>query len=220
MDNVDDLYGKKKRKPLLILGVLATLITATAGLLSILSETGLLRTNLAQPQVVVVTGDTSAPAPPPALPTARPATLPPPPTQAAGVTAETEQFVNDFLSGAIAAEILARTYSDASYAALYFTGDPLQSIREAIADLYIQGLYAVPEFDVNQSYIADIRMVRENLLEVDTCEAWSESYYWLIDGSFAASEPPHLVPQTITIERFIEGWFITKIAFYNLPSFC
>ena len=32
--------------------------------------------------------------------------------------------------------------------------------------------------------------------------------------------PPRLMPQTITIERFIEGWLITKVAFYNPPSFC
>jgi len=170
----------------------------------------------------VVLPTAAPPTAPPAVPTPVPATSVPPslPTQAAGVTNEVEQFVSDFLSRAIAAEILTFTYSDAAYAAQFTAGERLLDMQESLATLISEGLYVVPQFDAEQSYIADIRIVHDYMLEVDTCEVWAKTFYRLSDGAVVQVESPTLIPQTITIEQFNLGWYITHIDFYDPPSFC
>jgi hypothetical protein len=234
MSDLDNVYDRKNGKHFWTLGGLAGLITAIVAALTFLVQTGVLPIDAtpaglpAPTQIIVLAVSTLLPpaAPPPTAPPVVPtpvlATSIPParPTQAVGITSEMEQFVTDFLARAIAAEILAFTYSDATYAAQFTTGQRLLDVQESLAALVSEGLYVVPQFDSGQSYIADIRIVHDNMLEVDTCEVWAKTFYHLVDGVVVYVEPPTLMPQTITIERFVEGWFITKIAFYNPPSFC
>jgi hypothetical protein len=78
----------------------------------------------------------------------------------------------------------------------------------------------ISELDFYESYIEEIRIVNNNRLDVDTCETWSTATYRLSDGAFLDSEGPTLLPQTITIERLTDGWYITNVVFYDAPHFC
>ncbi|HNO94008.1 MAG TPA: hypothetical protein PKJ84_07550, partial [Anaerolineales bacterium] len=57
-------------------------------------------------------------------------------------------------------------------------------------------------------------------LEVDTCEVWSLQYYRRSDGALVQSNEPKLLPQTITIQKIENGWFITAVQFFEAPAFC
>jgi hypothetical protein len=217
--------AEKEKKSFWTPGGIAAMITAITGLVTMLFAVGILQGPAATP--TPVSGATlqhnaaSATDPQPAALEAA-ATAPswPPDTGDVSVSAETQQVVNEFLSAAVLAETFAYTYSDPSYAAQVYAGEPLRSIQEAIVDLNGQGLFQVPEFDSANSHLVDIRVVGDGRIEVDTCEIWTVSYYRLYDGAFVGADSPRLTPQTITIERFSSGWFITNVAFYNPPSFC
>ena len=174
--------------------------------------------------------------PPTALPVIAQPTVPPPTVQmvappptippatrlaeAAGVSAETARFVKDFLTGAVAAEILAYTYNDASYAAQFMAGNRMRDVETDIAYLKSQGVLRAIAIDTDRSYIANIRVIHDAQIEVDTCEVWSATYYHWLDGATVGADPPEMLPQTITIEHLSAGWFITRIAFHDPPSFC
>ena len=219
--------AEKEKRSFWTLGGIAALITAVTGIVTALYAIGILRGPAATPAAASPVGAAvqhsavSATGPQPAASAAGAAT--PSWSPAAGdvsVSPEMQQLVNQFLSAAVLAETLAYTYSDPSYAEQVYAGDPLRSIREAIVDLNSQGLVQVPEFDSANSHLVDIRAIGDDKIEVDTCEIWAVSYYRLYDGAFVGADSPHLTPQTITIERFSSGWFITNVAFYNPPSFC
>ncbi|WP_420630119.1 hypothetical protein [Candidatus Leptofilum sp.] len=131
-----------------------------------------------------------------------------------------EQDVANFLYEAVVAETAAYLYLDGSYVSYYFTGVPLSVMQSEIIDLANQGVIVAKLYDETQSYIYDIRFVNDSYIEVDSCEIWSLEMYSVWDSSFLGGEPPALFPQTITIEQFSNGWFITNIAFYEVPAFC
>ncbi|WP_420645139.1 hypothetical protein [Candidatus Leptofilum sp.] len=131
-----------------------------------------------------------------------------------------EQDVANFLYEAVLAETAAYLYLDSSYVSYYFTGAPLGLMQTEIADLTSQGVVVAKLYDETQSTIYDIRFINDSTIEVDSCEIWSMELYSVWDSSLLDSEPPTLFPQTITIEQFSNGWFITDIAFYEVPAFC
>ena len=100
------------------------------------------------------------------------------------------------------------------------TGEPLRSIKYNLGSLSEKGMVYVPRFDFANSSTVAIRTVRNGKIEVDRCEIWSGSYHPRDENAPVTEEPPDLVPQTITIEHLRAGWFITRIAFYDAPSFC
>lgn len=135
------------------------------------------------------------------------------------VSPELEREINDFLSGAIQAEISAYWYGDASYATQFYA-DALQTLQLKIAELNRRGILEVASFDYAASYIADVRFTNDNTIEVDSCEYWASDYYDRQTGALIGSEPSRLVPQTIMVERFDTRLFITSIAFYTGRAFC
>lgn len=183
-------------------GGIATLVAAISGLITVLFTAGLLPN-------------------PPATPNATTSSVGLSPTVTrADTSPDMQQFVGEFLQNAVIAEILAYTESDASYAELYMTGDALRSIRQAIAELNSQGLYQEPVFDFESFRLVAVRARGSDKIEADTCETWAADFYSLADGAWVGERLPALVPQTITIERSGSAWYITRVAFFNPPSFC
>lgn len=131
-----------------------------------------------------------------------------------------EADVKQFLYEAVLAETAAYLYLDSSYVSYYFT-DPLFSFMESeIADLATNGVIIAKLFDENQSYTYDIRFIDDYTIEVDNCEVWSQEMYNLWDSILLGSDAPALYPQTITIEQFSDGWYITNVLFYETAAFC
>jgi hypothetical protein len=136
-----------------------------------------------------------------------------------GITPEQWQAVEDFLRGAVAAEIAAYEYGDPSYASMFY-GDALQTIQTQIADLNARGVMLAAQFDVNSSYVHDIRAPSNNRIEVDSCEYWAQAYYDRLTGTLLESTDWTLVPQTIMIEYLNADFYITSVAFYGDQAFC
>jgi hypothetical protein len=133
---------------------------------------------------------------------------------------ELSEEVSEFLTQAIELEIEAFANGDPSIAAEIFAGQVLVDVQDAIESLNQQGLVQISELDFYKSYIDDIRVINNDRLDVDTCETWSTTTYRQSDGSFVDSEGPTLLPQTITIERLADGWYITNVVFFDAPAFC
>jgi hypothetical protein len=134
--------------------------------------------------------------------------------------ADLENQVSEFLTRAIELQIEAYRNSDASIASSIMTGPIYESLAAEISSLNQQGLVSISEIDYYQSYINDIRVINNALLEVDTCEVWTTHTYRGADGQLLDSTGPELLPQTITIEQLNGGWFITNVEFFSAPSFC
>lgn len=131
-----------------------------------------------------------------------------------------EQDVANFLYEAVLAETAAYLYLDSSYISWYFAGAPLTYMESEIADLITNGVIVAKYYDETQSYIYDIHYIDEYRIEVDSCEVWSQEMYSVWDSSFLGSDGPSLYPQTIVIEQFTDGWYITDALFYDVPAFC
>ena len=155
----------------------------------------------------------------PGSPDQEPVSAVAPPPDQPEISPELEREINDFLSGAIQAEISAYWYGDASYATQFYA-DALQALQLKIAELNRRGILEVASFDYAASYIADVRLTNGNTIEVDSCEYWARDYYDRQTGALIGSDPLMLVPQTITIERLSGRLFVTSIAFYTGQAFC
>ena len=131
-----------------------------------------------------------------------------------------ENQVSEFLTRAIELQIEAYRNGDASIAASIMQGPILESLAAEINSLNQQGLVSISEIDYYESYIADIRVVNNALIEVDTCEVWTTNTYRLSDSQLVDSQGPALLPQTITIEQLDGNWYITIVEFLNAPAFC
>ncbi|MBI3167046.1 MAG: matrixin family metalloprotease [Chloroflexi bacterium] len=142
------------------------------------------------------------------------------PDQANGVSPELAGEVSDFLTKAIKLQIEAYRRSDASVASVIMAGEVLQGLQAEIDSLNQQGLVEIANIDYYKSYIDDIRIINNAQLEVDTCEVWSIQFYRRSDGMLVQSNDPRLLPQTITIQKIDNGWFITAVEFFDAPAFC
>ncbi|HET6821707.1 MAG TPA: matrixin family metalloprotease, partial [Anaerolineales bacterium] len=91
----------------------------------------------------------------------------------ADIPADLENEVSEFLTRAIELQIEAYRNGDASIAASIMQGPILESLAAEINSLNQQGLVSISEIDYYESYIADIRVVNNALIEVDTCEVWT-----------------------------------------------
>jgi hypothetical protein len=49
---------------------------------------------------------------------------------------------------------------------------------------------------------------------------WSTNIYRRSDGALIQTIDPRLLPQTITIQKLDQGWFITQVNFFDAPAFC
>ena len=141
------------------------------------------------------------------------------PPMPADITSEQWQVIDEFLQGAVAAEIMAYQYGDPSYASMFY-GDALQSIQDQIVDFNSKGIMLAAYFDSDKSYIHDIRVTPSNRIEVDSCEYWANEYYDRQSGVLLESMSWMLVPQTIMIEYFNSDFYITSVAFYGDQAFC
>ena len=136
------------------------------------------------------------------------------------VPPDLENQVNEFLTRAIELQIEAYRDGDPSIASPIMTGPILESLYAEIESLNQQGLVSVSEIDYYQSYIDDIRVLSDTLIEVDTCEVWTTNTYRRSDGQLVDSTGPSLIPQTATIEQLDGSWFITDVEFFDPPAFC
>ena len=138
----------------------------------------------------------------------------------ADIPADLENQISEFLTRAIELQIEAYQNGDASIASPIMAGPMLDSLAAEINALNQQGLVSISEIDYYQSYINDIRVVNNSLIEVDTCEVWTTNTYRLSDSQLVDSQGPELLPQTITIEQLDGSWFITNVNFLDAPAFC
>ena len=142
------------------------------------------------------------------------------PDQAADVAPELSKEVSDFLTKAIQLQIEAYRQGNASIAASIMAGDIFTVLESEISGLNQQRLVQISEIDFYQSKINDIRVISNNNIEVDTCEVWSTNIYQRSDGTLIQGTDPRLLPQTITIQKLDQGWFITNVNFFDAPAFC
>jgi hypothetical protein len=142
------------------------------------------------------------------------------PDQATDVSPQLNDDVNKFLTAAIQRQIQAYREGNPNIAASTMTGEIFTVLENEINSLNKQGLAQISDIDFYKSYINDIRVVSDSNIEVDTCEVWSTSIYQRSDGALIQSTDPRLLPQTITIQKFDQGWFITQVNFFDAPAFC
>lgn len=142
------------------------------------------------------------------------------PDQAASISPELSKEVSEFLNEAIQLQIKAYQQGNANIAASIMAGDIFAALENEIAALNQQGLVQISEIDFYKSYINDIRLISNANIEVDTCEVWSTTVYRRSDGALRQSIDPRLLPQTITIQKLGQGWFITNVNFFSAPAFC
>lgn len=142
------------------------------------------------------------------------------PDQAASISPELSKEVSEFLNEAIQLQIKAYQQGNANIAASIMAGDIFAALENEIAALNQQGLVQISEIDFYKSYINDIRLISNANIEVDTCEVWSTTVYRRSDGALRQSIDPRLLPQTITIQKLGQGWFITDVNFFSAPAFC
>lgn len=152
------------------------------------------------------------------VPTAVPTPIPIPTQPSSNRPSEAD--VKQFLYEAVLAETAAYIYLDSSYVSYYFIGTPLSFMEAEITELANNGVILAKLYDENLSYTYHINYVNENRIEVDNCEVWSQEAYNLWDSSLLGSDAPALIPQTIIIEQFSDGWYITDVLFYDAPAFC
>lgn len=191
-----------------VFGGIFGLITVGSGLVAILQYFGPPAPSPASSSNQVVVVITSGPASNPSNQSAL-----------SDVTPEQWQAIENFLRGAVAAEIAAYQYGDPSYASMFY-GDALQKIQAQIADLNSRGILLAASFDSSSSYIHDIRVTGSNRIEVDSCEYWANEYYDRQTGVRLDSASWTLVPQTIMIEYLNADFYITSVAFYADRAFC
>jgi len=75
-------------------------------------------------------------------------------------------------------------------------------------------------FDSVNSYIAAIRQLDSQTIEIDTCEFWTAQYYSQKNDELVQSEPTSLVPQTLTLDLSQTSWKIKQVKFYDDEAFC
>ena len=138
----------------------------------------------------------------------------------ADIPEDLENQVSEFLTRAIELQIEAYRNNDASIASSVMSGPLLEGLTAEINSLQQQGLISISEIDYYESYMNDIRVVNDALIEVDTCEVWTTHTYRQSDGQLLESTGPDLLPQTITIEQLNGDWFITNVEFFDAPAFC
>jgi predicted Zn-dependent protease len=142
------------------------------------------------------------------------------PDQANGVSPQLAKEVGDFLTNAIELQIKAYRQSEAAVANTVLTGDILANLEAEIASLSQQGLVEIADIDYFKSYIADIKIINNAQIEVKTCEVWTTRLYRKSDGVLMQDNEAKLLPQTITIQKLAQGWFITAVNFEAAPAFC
>jgi hypothetical protein len=142
------------------------------------------------------------------------------PDQATDISPELNAEVNEFLTRAIQLQIEAYRQGNAKIAASIMAGDIFNVLESEISGLNQRGLVQISEIDFYQSKINDIRVISNTNIEVDTCEVWSTNIYQRSDGTLIQGTDPRLLPQTITIQKLDQGWFITNVNFFDSPAFC
>jgi hypothetical protein len=142
------------------------------------------------------------------------------PDQGTEASSQLEDEISQFIGIAIDRQIRAYEQGDASIAADVLAGDMYTQLEADIAALNRNGLVQFSSIDYYESFIAAIRVLSEQQVEVDTCEVWSSATYEVSGGAFIGSDGPNLLPQTITIQQLGSGWFITHVQFFDAPAFC
>jgi hypothetical protein len=142
------------------------------------------------------------------------------PDQQAEVSAELVQQVSRYLSEAIRLEIRALRRGDAAVAAPVFSTDVLARLDQQISLLNQQGLVQLSTFDYYNSYLADVRLITNRQIEVDSCERWSTVVFDKATGEAVRNTATQLLPQTITLRQLDIGWRITDVQFFDAPAFC
>ena len=133
---------------------------------------------------------------------------------------EPRDFATGFIKLSNEAEILSLLNLDPSFSQPYFDQGMMRNLENSIVNLKNQNLYAASDFHSDDWYVPEVRVVNESLIEVDSCEFWSTSYYTLDNNAFWSSDPKEMLPQTVTLERTVAGWRMTQVEFWGSPNFC
>lgn len=138
----------------------------------------------------------------------------------ADVSPELSKEVSEFLTRAIQLQIQAYRDGNVNIVSSIMAGEIFEQMANEIDELNQQGLVQISEIDFYKSYIQDIRVINNENIEVDTCEVWSTKTYNRSNSELVRVAEPRLLPQTITIQKLNQGWFITQVSFFEAPAFC
>lgn len=138
----------------------------------------------------------------------------------ADVSPELSKEASEFLTRAIQLQIQAYRDGNVNIVSSIMAGEIFEQMANEIDELNQQGLAQISEIDFYKSYIQDIRVINNENIEVDTCEVWSTKTYNRSNGEIVRVAEPRLLPQTITIQKLNQGWFITEVSFFEAPAFC
>ena len=138
----------------------------------------------------------------------------------ADVSPELNKEVSEFLTRAIQLQIQAYRDGNVNIVSSIMAGEIFEQMANEIDGLNQQGLVQISEIDFYKSYIQDIRVINNENIEVDTCEVWSTKTYNRTNAELVRIAEPRLLPQTITIQKLNQGWFITQVEFFEAPAFC
>jgi hypothetical protein len=93
-----------------------------------------------------------------------------------------------------------------------FTGSALQLELAALQDLIAADVHSVNELHEQRIHSMSLSDDRARAT-VRTVETWSSEYHRNRDDACIARVPRHDVPQTVTLVRRAEGWFVAEIRF-------
>jgi hypothetical protein len=132
---------------------------------------------------------------------------------------ELRQWAISLIEQGIYGEIDAHRYLNSAYLR-YTTGSARQYIESQLATLSQQGLFSVLEYDAANSFYPNLRVINDAMIEVDACPIYTSYFYSQYDGSYQGSSGTLMFPQTVLLEGFSDGWYITSFTFIQNAVFC
>lgn len=128
------------------------------------------------------------------------------------------------LGMAASAEQLALRFLNPNWIDLMYSGNARNLVLNELQSLIEQRRYAISTINYQQSRIQDIRILSNNVREVDACEYWHTAIYDS-NNNLVSNDPSFRpVPQTLTLE-FLNTptgprWLVTDVNFDAPITFC
>ena len=130
------------------------------------------------------------------------------------------EFATDLLRRGAEAESNSLYTLDSAYVAAVYAGAAYDLISGHVTTIDDLSWYELADLDYGSWFVVDARRISDTKIEVDDCEAWSNTHYELATGDLIDSFDSELVPHTFTIERLGADWFITEVDHHDAPGFC
>jgi hypothetical protein len=122
------------------------------------------------------------------------------------------QYVKDYILVWLQLQELSFMHSDAQCLTEIMTGQPLQAMRGLIEDIRSEGMVLRPVYNLERSYLADVRILSVDAIQFDLCLYVSEEFTDAL-GNYVSSNPEELLEITGTMESSSEStpFYITNL---------